>query len=623
MNDRGVTVLLGFILLMMISITFLSVVQTYYVPSILKDRELKHNDEILSSLIDLTSALTKERPNVIELNLGVEYPKYLFLMTPSTGSGSISAENFNISLEYNETYPEQRYNSTKFQTQRILVTLNYYVNPRTIFIYENTAIFKKPGNITVAEQSVFQRGRITLILINSSIGSLSANYPLDLAVVPVSYGGEVLAKNVTIEFESVNPQYWESLENRGYTVKVDGKKVRIEAENVTLSINYVYITAGLGVSIEQAQEIYASNLKPSRIVKVTYPQLKEISVSEGQSVTLGVKVLDQFNNPLRGVYVTSNKGSGYTDSKGEFYVTFTALSDEVVTFSINGLSVTYNISVVSGGGVSLFDVYWIEGSDIVWNVSEEGSIKTLHFKVEYNGEPVPNVPVHFFTTNLNVMNILNSETYTNLSGIATLKLNALTNGEVGVIGIAMNNAAIINITIEGVGPKNMAVLFSTEDAYVWKKMPYNNYGNDVILMVGKEKGSKGEAQTYIRFNLSVIPTENIINATLKLYCFDLGSAAKNGKFSVHKVTENWDESTINWNNKPDFEAIATDTVKISDSGNWVEWNVTEDVISMKSGNNYGWCIKYEKNVKDFAQFYSSEYNNPDVRPQLVVYYSLS
>ena len=89
MNDRGVTVLLGFILLMMISITFLSVVQTYYVPSILKDRELKHNDEILSSLIDLTSALTKERPNVIELNLGVAYPKYLFLMTPSTGSGTI------------------------------------------------------------------------------------------------------------------------------------------------------------------------------------------------------------------------------------------------------------------------------------------------------------------------------------------------------------------------------------------------------------------------------------------------------------------------------------------------------------------------------------------------------
>ena len=248
------------------------------------------------------------------------------------------------------------------------------------------------------------------------------------------------------------------------------KKVRIEAENVTLSINYVYITAGLGVSIEQAQEIYASNLKPSRIVKVTYPQLKEISVSEGQSVTLGVRVLDRFNNPLRGVYVTSNKGSGYTDSKGEFYVTFTALSDEVVTFSINDLSVTYNISVVSGGG-GIFDVSW-NVSSYDWNVSEEGPIKSFKVKVLYSSNPVEGAIVDISTDNP-IVGYPESVT-TNENGEAIVDLTALDNGTTHLFATVGGVADILELSISGVVGGFCPIGWS-----YWRKITITNPGGDL------------------------------------------------------------------------------------------------------------------------------------------------
>ena len=111
MQSNGVSTLVGFILLLLIGMVFLSVVQTQVIPGILKDVEIKHMDEITDDLLKLSSNLLACKLSTVEFDLGVKYPKYLFLLTPQSLASSIYCEDENISLKANLSYPiESKYN---------------------------------------------------------------------------------------------------------------------------------------------------------------------------------------------------------------------------------------------------------------------------------------------------------------------------------------------------------------------------------------------------------------------------------------------------------------------------------------------------------------------------------
>ncbi len=454
MNEKGITVLLGFMLLLMILVLFLSIIQVYYIPSILKKAEFDHNEKILSELFDFDSDIVNNKLSPVEFDLGISYPKYLFLVTPQSGSSSISFETFNISIGYEEIYPEKADGSKVYASKRLYVQLHNYATQDVKFVYENTAIFKNLSNVMLiaSSQKVFQKGKINIYLINSSLSSISANHPLDILVIPLSHGSEIIARNITVEFESVYPNYWKTLENLGYKVSISGNKVRVKADNATLSINYVYLSSGTGFSLEQVIQTYKelknTVLKPSRIVKVTYPSASVIRVTKGESLTLGVRVLDQFNNPMRGVYVTSEEGSGYTNSDGEFYVTFTPESTEVVTFEANSLSTSYTIEVVESSGKGIFSVSWLSPNPYNWDVSE-GNTREFYLYVSYNSKGVSNATVHISTDSPSIISIPD-EVKTNESGIANVKVSAIKNGKANLIATVGGSSAVLELNISGI-----------------------------------------------------------------------------------------------------------------------------------------------------------------------------
>jgi len=225
-QSNGVSTLVGFILLLLIGMVFLSVVQTQVIPGILKDVEIKHMDEITDDLLKLSSNLLACKLSTVEFDLGVKYPKYLFLLTPQSIPSTISCNRFPFKLNYTDVNGKI-YNLSKIgidKNVRLEITLKNFVNPTYELIFENTAIFKKLGNrfLILSDQKMFLSNAINVYIINTSFSSISTTFPIDLIVVPISYGGENPVNEVTITFKSVYPEYWnKTLRSLGYKVEVN------------------------------------------------------------------------------------------------------------------------------------------------------------------------------------------------------------------------------------------------------------------------------------------------------------------------------------------------------------------------------------------------------------------
>jgi len=173
----------------------------------------------------------------------------------------------------------------------------------------------------------------------------------------VSYGGYVVARNITVEFESIYPDYWRKLKNSYYKVSVNGDKVTIQYNNKTiLRISYFLLTRGQ----------YPYKLKPERIIPTNPTTSYTLGVN--QSIILGVKVVDKYNNPVREVeinitvsnesVVRANINRTYTDANGNAYVIVTSYLTGFteVVFNASFGEVKYNITV-KRDGYGLYDQY--------------------------------------------------------------------------------------------------------------------------------------------------------------------------------------------------------------------------------------------------------------------------
>ena len=450
--DRGVTVLVGFILMMMIMIIFVTILQTQYVPSIVRDAEIGHMNRVTREIIDLDDRIVRGESGTVPLDMGVEYPRHLFLMTPQTGACSISAyDSFvNVSGKAGDFEFKLRY-----KTKRIVLKLNYLANPDYNLIYENTAVFKTP-NITLSHQNMFSRGYVNIYIVNTSFDSISSNKPIDLTISPISVPngvGGVYVEKAEIEFETLNPDYWNDvLRDLGYDPVVEGGKVKVEVSNVTVRFYYMH------VGTSQVSQ----SLSPMRIIKLNYGN---ISIYQGQSIVLGVRVLDDFFNPISGVHVSVDVGGdvgsvdksvGYTNWRGEFYVRFDAVNEErvgYVEFNTDGLSARYNISVksVTGEISTPYTIHWERKEYFVTFTT--GKSEKIEMRA-YTSPKVVNVDVQFATdqpTNLAKFEPNSSKTNdtgwvsTNLTIIKDIVSDYLKVIKVYVLSWFAGDSAVVNI----------------------------------------------------------------------------------------------------------------------------------------------------------------------------------
>ena len=158
-----------------------------------------------------------------------------------------------------------------------------------------------------------------------------------------------------------------------------------------------------------------------------------------------------------------------------------------------------------------------------------------------------------------------------------------------------------------------AEFYPMDDAMVSEGNPDYNHGHGAVLRFRTKSGI--QRLNFIKFDISAIPSGTTIkSATLKFYWYSQHDGSAFGyTASAYRVTSDWDEHNVTWNNQPSCNSIATNTTTMPSSlGTWVSWDVTSDVQDFidAAEDNQGW--KTEGNNfsgNTLTDFWSKEYRD--------------
>ena len=115
----------------------------------------------------------------------------------------------------------------------------------------------------------------------------------------------------------------------------------------------------------------------------------------------------------------------------------------------------------------------------------------------------------------------------------------------------------------------------------------------------------------------------VVNATLGMY--KVLDSAVEIPVEVHKVNATWDSNTITWANKPGYNSIVEDYVKVKNEGPY-SWNVTNIVRGWYDDANTGMMFKVpaaaeQAGTNNWKQFCSSDYSDyNNLKPVLYISY---
>ncbi|MFO7967160.1 MAG: hypothetical protein R6U44_06145 [Archaeoglobaceae archaeon] len=361
MDSRGVTPLIGFILILLLVMIGLGIVQSTF-PDKYKHVEAQHQRELQSQLFDLKNTPSSVRS--YKFDMGINYPQSLFFLSPSPNPTSMSFEEFNIKLDYTELLSNgSEVERTKNLTStRVTITPNYMYYPQESLVMENTAIFKNVSGdrfIELSDQIQFTNS-VKIEILNATYKSPSRSFSTtdSISVIknPLSRGGNVLAKNLSISFESVYPDYWKDIE--GYDVSVTDNEVNMEKNGSVILSLY---RSSIGTSGSDNTSYTSGH---TRIIK-KYDHILKFESGETDVLNL-IEVLDGYNNPVSSYRVegTSSIGSlragtEFTDTYGEAHFTYDAPAVEDcrignITFTCPSCtgqnSVNYGIIITKADG---------------------------------------------------------------------------------------------------------------------------------------------------------------------------------------------------------------------------------------------------------------------------------
>lgn len=439
-DSKAVTPVIGFILLLQILIILLAFIQTTIVPDQLKKIEADNVKSVKSEMVKF-SALASTGSDAYLLVKTPEYPHYLFLLTPEPAGFSIWTEPMEVNVSMTLNLPNGSKMNIKetFQSKRLFVRVDNYFYPDTTFVYENTAVFQKnDGRFGLAGDQKMIKNGLNLVIIRSNL-SQAYNSPKEFSFKAISSGGRHYAENITVEFDSVNPDYWK---RAGFSVS---------GNTVTASTNGT-------VSMTVISDV-EKRLQPKYMIKMN--SFDSYSLSVGDSQELSVLVTDRYLNPVSGIKINVSVSGSIgevtpysveTDSSGVARISFKATSpgNGEVTFSSGSLIARYNITVIqpqSGNRSSLVQVNWLNNSG-TWDAGIEGGRKILAVKVtDSQSTPIPGIEVRFSVTNTSVLSLNATTALTNSDGVARVEASALANGSVKVYAFAGDGGDVLSINV--------------------------------------------------------------------------------------------------------------------------------------------------------------------------------
>ncbi|QYR21853.1 cadherin-like beta sandwich domain-containing protein [Paenibacillus sp. sptzw28] len=172
-----------------------------------------------------------------------------------------------------------------------------------------------------------------------------------------------------------------------------------------------------------------------------------------------------------------------------------------------------------------------------------------------------------------------------------------------------------------------------KSAYAVQNDPTTNY-NDYINIGNYQGGTSQQRFSFLQFNLSSIPQNaTITSAKLELYIFSSPPGGNfNAPIAIHKVTKDWQENTLTWNNAvatPIYDSAPFSTQMTSSYAlnSWSQFDLTGMAQQWVSGSavNYGIMMRRDTS-SDTTEwnkgFYHEDYDTQSLRPKLTVTYTV-
>ena len=368
-DDRGVSEVVGAILVFGLLVTLLGIIQAQAVPAQNQEVEFNHNQEVQGDLIrfqQTTSDVAADgNERSVAFKSGTGYPSRLLFFNPprvqgtvetseqaEVTLGNVEATNAEVNNYFQDSNNGPGANELTLDTRRLQYRVDYNELPSepvsryeygllyNYFEDEDEVIVQNNGNVIDGTTINLRFLRGDYSETSSSEQSLSVQ-PVSAPARSVRITGESPGNPVEITLPTDNPDMWVNQYGGAANVIGIDTPPTSPAGNVTIRLDGAQ-TYNLRMSA-LALESGVDEPDPYYIVP-TRDGVTNAAPSETASIQYEVR--DEFNNPVADaeVEITNSSGnvvaSGTTDDEGRFSTTVTTAENEQFTAELTGASFT-------------------------------------------------------------------------------------------------------------------------------------------------------------------------------------------------------------------------------------------------------------------------------------------
>jgi|GEM_PF-3584697 len=460
-DGKGQSEVIGFILVLAILATSLSVVQANMVPNWNQEVEFEHlmdvTDDMKSLLSSIEKASSHGEKTTSDIKLGTDYPNRMIFANPPPSQGEIKTYDltFNVSnavAKSSDVACLWDGSEISYDTKGLVYTPNYYYLDGTspLLIEHSSMIRGFDQNPEIIKGSMLSGSEFRPTFMDGDLNS--RDYTLEsLSIYPDSAPpNSVMIEssdedNITVEFTSRAPSAWKVMEDKervsSVTVEeVDNEdigKVEVELTDDT----FYFKLSSLGIDDTKDRE-------PEYIM--TYDHDREHTLP----ANIRVEVRDKYNNPVPNAEVSFNaegvdeekvnirNQETETDERGIASTIVTAENvdeDFVINATLEGVQdckgyTLNNITDVRDVDRAYqYKVHWTDVEDEEINVTQEDGFGPE--KIEYYGNNSFDLTASLFEDNEKFsVDFANIDFAVNNSDLATIEPleNTTTDGDANV-----------------------------------------------------------------------------------------------------------------------------------------------------------------------------------------------
>jgi hypothetical protein len=370
-EERGTSVVLGAMLMLLIVVTLFGTVQAYHVPIWNKDVEFEHlsmvHDDMMTFKSDVEDVALSREPKSSNIRMGVRYPNRIFLANPGTGvAGALTSDNTAVSIEYTIDGLGDPTITTSYNSNRIIYEVQGTIDSPKL-VYEHGVIIRDYGDAsaTTDEQSLIVGDEIYIPVL---IGNLTASSSMEtesIEIKPLSQSySRTNIKSVTITIDTDYPRVWEQLlagtSTADTTVQVDLEQSEIVI--VSTAVRQISFPAGdvTADALYAGLAIFSTKSVPVTYTSIDisqdYPCILNITIDEGDDVQTQSTITVTVKNATAPL---------------DIHADFTALTNDSEMYDVfPDYSSPYSISATSWGLPNQNTVQWTNITHPVYVVGD-------------------------------------------------------------------------------------------------------------------------------------------------------------------------------------------------------------------------------------------------------------